>query len=74
MKATGPGQPANLLLDIVEILGKLEVPYVVIGALAVSFHGVPRSTNDADLAVQLRGTGKNAKVLVKEFAAAGLGA
>lgn len=71
MKATGPGQPAQLLLAIIEILSKSEIPYVVIGAFAVSFYGVPRSTNDADAAIFLRGTGKSAKVLTRELTASG---
>lgn len=71
MRATGPGQPAHLLLDIIEILKAAEIPYVVIGAFAVSFHGVPRSTNDADAAVWLRRSGKNARGLAGELTASG---
>lgn len=58
MRATGPGQPAQLLVHVVNVLKEMEIPYVVVGAFAVSFHGVPRSTNDADAAIWLQGTGK----------------
>ena len=57
MRATGPGQPAHLLLDVVERLTHLGIPYAIVGAFAVSFHGIPRSTNDADAAIWLKGTG-----------------
>jgi len=60
MRATGPGQPALLLLDILDILQELGVPSAIVGALAVSYYGVPRSTVDADAAIWLQGTGKNA--------------
>jgi hypothetical protein len=60
MRATGPGQPALLLLDIFDILQELGVPSAIVGALAVSYYGVPRSTVDADAAIWLQGTGKNA--------------
>src|SRR5689334_23111930 len=60
MRAQGPGQPAPLLLDILDILQKLDVPSAIVGALAVSYHGVPRASVDADAAIFLQGTGKNA--------------
>ena len=60
MRTSGPSQPAELLLDILDILKKLDVPYAIVGALAVSYHGVPRSSVDADAAIWLEGTGKSA--------------
>ena len=30
-----------------------EVPYMVVGSLASNFHGIPRSTRDADFVVDL---------------------
>ena len=51
MRTTGPGQPAQLLLDALELLTELGVPYAIIGAFAVAFYGVPRYTNDAEAAV-----------------------
>ena len=41
------------------------------GAFAVSFHGLPRFTNDADASVWLQGTGKTAENLRDAFAEAG---
>ena len=71
MRVTGPGQPAHLLVEIIELLNLLRVPSAVIGALAVSFYGVPRSTNDADATIWLDGTGKTADDLAKRFTGAG---
>jgi hypothetical protein len=71
MRVTGPGQSANLLLDVIDILAELGIPYAVIGALAVSFHGIPRSTNDADAAIWLKGTGKTEADLTRKLGAAG---
>ncbi len=49
--------PANealrTCLDVVRVLELLDIPYVVGGSLASSLHGIPRSTNDADLPVEL---------------------
>jgi hypothetical protein len=56
MRATGPGQPGHLLLDVIDILNELRIPYAVVGAFAVSFYGVPRSTRDADAIVWLGDT------------------
>ena len=35
-------------------LNKLKIDYLVIGGLAVNFHGVPRMTYDIDLMLLLR--------------------
>jgi predicted nucleotidyltransferase len=71
VRVTGPGQPVHLLLDTIDHLNQLEIPYAVIGALAVSFYGIPRSTNDADTVIWLRHTGKTAQSLEKSLVAAG---
>ena len=63
MKVTGPGQPVHLLLDIADLLNELHIPYAVVGALAVSFHGIPRATNDADTLIWLSEAGKTEKDL-----------
>ena len=67
MKATGPGQPLHLLLDIAEVLNEMRIPYAVIGALAVSFHGIPRATNDADALVWLKPMDKTETDLVQRL-------
>ena len=71
MRATRPGQPAHLLLDIVECLNGLRIPYVVIGAFAVSFHGVPRATNDSDAVIWLHGTDITEAALAQRISDAG---
>ncbi len=41
---------------VVAVLGALEaadVPYMIVGSLASNFHGIPRSTRDADFVVEL---------------------
>ena len=60
MRATGPSQPAPLLLDILDILQELGIPHAIVGALGVSYYGVPRASADADAAIWLQGTGRSA--------------
>jgi len=45
--------PTEIVLLVAEVLDALGVPYVVVGSLASSARGVPRSTNDADVVAQL---------------------
>jgi hypothetical protein len=49
MRATRPGQSALVLLDIVEVLRRENVGYLVIGALALAVHGVVRASRDAEV-------------------------
>jgi len=42
------GQSALLLLDVVQILRREKVDYAVIGAFALTVHGVVRATTDVD--------------------------
>ncbi len=37
MRTNSPGQSVLLLLDVIQILNKLKVPYAIIGAFAASF-------------------------------------
>jgi hypothetical protein len=39
---------------ILEVLDLLEIPYQVVGSLASSMHGIPRTTMDVDLVANLR--------------------
>jgi hypothetical protein len=48
-------EPIAVTLDVVAVLDELGIPYLVGGSLASSVHGVPRSTNDLDLVVELPG-------------------
>ena len=67
MRATGPAQPAHLLLDVADILNELGIPNALVGAFAVSYYGVPRSTDDADSAVWLSGTGKSEQDVMRRL-------
>ena len=71
MRVTGVGQPVHLLLDVVDVLNGLQIPYAVVGALAVSFYGIPRSTNDADTVVWLQQSGRTVKELETTLSGAG---
>ena len=42
---------AHALLDFVAIFERLELPYVVMGGIAVRFYGIPRATYDVDFTV-----------------------
>jgi hypothetical protein len=52
MRASGPGESARLLLDVVDVLAARSIDYAVIGALAASLHGAGRASLDADLSRQ----------------------
>jgi hypothetical protein len=53
VRTTGPGQSALLLLDAVDILKLENVGYLIIGAFALSVHGVVRASLDADAVLQI---------------------
>jgi hypothetical protein len=63
------GQSALLLLDVVEILRREKVDYAVIGAFALTVHGVVRATTDVD-ALLFTKPGRLAK-LARPFEQAG---
>jgi hypothetical protein len=49
-----PGDEALLVTSYVAmLLDRLKVPYAVVGSLASSLHGIPRSTQDADILAAL---------------------
>lgn len=48
MRAQKAGQSALLLLDAVEILVQENIEYAVVGAFALSAHGVVRASTDVD--------------------------
>jgi hypothetical protein len=39
----------------IDVLNELEIPYVLVGAFSVNFHGVVRSTHDADFVAVFSG-------------------
>jgi hypothetical protein len=45
--------PAEALERLIEALDRLEIPYAVAGSVASSAHGIPRTTLDVDLVVDL---------------------
>jgi hypothetical protein len=54
MRTTGPAQPAEILVDVLDLLTQLGIPNALVGAFAVSYCGVPRSTTDADAVIWLK--------------------
>jgi hypothetical protein len=48
-----PGQSALLFLDVVELLNREHIDYLVIGAFALSVHGTVRASVDVDALLQL---------------------
>ncbi len=55
----------EFLNQAVDILDQLNIPYIVTGALAASFYGLPRTTHDIDLMIELKQ--KHVAPLVKAF-------
>jgi predicted nucleotidyltransferase len=49
MRTKRAGQSALLLLDAVEVLHREKIDYAVIGAFALSAHGVVRASTDVDV-------------------------
>lgn len=52
---TALAEPIAVTLEVVRALDALGVAYLVGGSLASSVHGIPRSTHDLDLLVELPG-------------------
>lgn len=46
--------PAQAFSRILEVLDLLEIPYMVVGSVASSVHGMARPTQDIDLAADIR--------------------
>src|SRR6476619_2510590 len=49
-----PEEALKVVLEVTRPLERLGVPYAVGGSLASSLHGVPRTTQDADLVADLK--------------------
>lgn len=47
--------PSAALRRILEVLGRLEIPYCIVGSVASSVYGTPRTTMDVDLVADLHG-------------------
>jgi hypothetical protein len=63
-----PGQSALLFLDVVELLDRERIDYLLIGAFALSVHGTVRASVDVDALLQLSYT--RLKELAAQFEAA----
>ena len=51
--SNSPRTPYNAVVAVVDALEALSVRYMIVGSLASNFHGIPRSTRDADFVVEL---------------------
>lgn len=69
MSASGPGQAARALLDVVKVLGESRIDYAVIGAMAAAVHGVMRASLDADAVMLV--TDQELRELQSKFIALG---
>src|SRR5277367_984487 len=45
--------PGDAFVRLLEVLDQLEIPYAVAGSVASSAHGIPRTTLDIDLVVDM---------------------
>ena len=45
--------PDAAVIAVLAALDAAAIPYMIVGSLASNFHGIPRSTRDADFVVQL---------------------
>jgi hypothetical protein len=69
-RTTGPGQSPTLLMQVATVLRDSGIDYATVGAIAASFHGVVRTSMDADAV--LRMTVQELGALQKKFDALGL--
>ena len=53
MRAKESGQSPLLLLDVIDVLRALQIPYAIIEALAASYYGAVRASLDADALIAL---------------------
>jgi predicted nucleotidyltransferase len=43
----------DIAVAVIDTLNELDVPYMVVGSLSSNYYGIPRSTKDIDIVVQL---------------------
>ena len=41
------------LRDLIQLFGEMEIPYALMGGMAVSVHGIPRPTHDLDFTIAI---------------------
>jgi hypothetical protein len=51
--ANESSDPQELLLPVIDGLLKEEIPFMLVGSYSSNFYGIPRSTKDADIVVEL---------------------
>lgn len=71
VKPDAPGQSAILLTQVATRLDALGIPYAVIGGLAASFHGVVRSSLDADVVISATNRKATITPLIRDLKEAG---
>ena len=72
MRTKGSGESPLLLLDVIDVLNALQVPYAIVGAFAASFYGVIRASVDADAVISLSSAPVSLGALVDALHKAGL--
>lgn len=70
MRTERAGQSALLFLDVAEILARENIDYLIIGAFALSIHGLVRASSDVDALLHI--TYSRLVKISKIFAAQGL--
>lgn len=45
--------PDDAVVAVLDALDAADIPYMIVGSLASNFHGIPRSTRDADFVAEL---------------------
>ncbi len=53
----------EVVLRVVEILNKMDIPYFLTGAMAVVYYGEPRTTHDIDLIIVVKESDVNLMVI-----------
>ena len=55
------------LLAVLDALDVVGIPYMIVGSLASNFHGIPRSTRDANVVVELGPCSRSTFVTIGRF-------
>lgn len=55
----------EVVLKVVEILNKMDIPYFLTGAMAVVYYGEPRTTYDIDLVIVMKNS--DVKPMIENF-------
>jgi predicted nucleotidyltransferase len=61
----------DVMLEVSQALDRASVPYMLVGAFSSNYHGIPRSTEDVDIVVELNRplTGDFSKLLGDKYEA-----